>query len=150
MPEKSLFPDCHPPPFLHQSLQWAVQVTCITKGLHGPYKGLFLAKPKGFRILFLLHLRPAADFLSAVLYNLFCLSETFLRFTFPFVLYFYLHTYPQENPHSLTLYLDSFLSPAAQSFWSHGYSLWFSFLQKGTGPPRRTAPILYGKTRFSV
>ena len=81
-----------------------------TKGLHGPSKGLFLAKPKGFRILFLLHLRSAADFLSAVLYNLFCLSETFLRFTFPFVLYFYLHTYPQENPHSLTLYLDSFLS----------------------------------------
>ncbi|EEG28506.1 hypothetical protein CLOSTMETH_03887 [[Clostridium] methylpentosum DSM 5476] len=35
MPEKSLFPDCHPPPFLHQSLQWAVQRRACTAPIRG-------------------------------------------------------------------------------------------------------------------
>ncbi|NBK77037.1 hypothetical protein D5272_00070 [bacterium D16-76] len=41
-----------------------VKTTRITGGLHCPYKGLLLAKPKGSRILFLLHLCPAADFIG--------------------------------------------------------------------------------------
>ncbi len=43
-------------------LRLTVKTTRITGGLHCPYKGLLLAKPKGSRILFLLHLCPAADF----------------------------------------------------------------------------------------
>ena len=53
-----------------------VKTTRVTGGLHCPYKGLLQAKPKGSRILFLLHLCPAADFIGGGVQS-FRLAETF-------------------------------------------------------------------------
>ena len=116
-----------------------VKTTRITGGLHCPYKGLLLAKPKGFRILFLLHLCPAADFdrrWGAVFSSLrdFPLLDSSLQVLMSIFT-------PLLNHFAFFTHLSSYFSPHRHSlFGTTGIARGFLFYNKKWDKPLRAYP----------